>query len=347
MAVNAVDSIRNFFSEPAGGGDGGSTRGTLLRIDYLLIVLLMAVFAWKLYKVFLPYNLKYAETQLKLHGLVLAGQADSPPQHQMYAHCHLLELAFRALAPDRQTAMGFSHLYVAYYSLGALIMIPLLYRLCRRGSSPLGAGLACYYFIAISRVLWYDNIFQPKDMFGMALAIVLTEYVLDGRYPAGFWISLLVSGFVWEKHVFVPICAGILAMMRGQNWRAAAMLVVLGGLVGAVGQIFPRLYYGPRPWNGYTPLDNIRHLPVTIPLYLAVFGIPILYLLRHPGRVALALKVLIVSHFIIWPGLQFSLGKIREMRNILILYVYTWPLLAAAVDALIPALIRDRREGDF
>ncbi len=289
-----------------------------------------------LYTVFKPFNLASdwrPAQQWAVHRRVLAGEEVAPSQYQMYVHDQVLEALFRHV-PGR-TAARFAAVHVAYYAAGMFVFMGLLYRLCLRYSAP-GAVGACLYLVACFPVFWYDNHYHPGDPWGAALAVLLVESVLDGRRGAGYLGLLLVSGFVWEKHVFLPVSVAAAEWLRRDGRRTTAGIV--GEMIAAcafagAGQIVLRMWLGTaRAWGGPTLTENLASVPLYLAGVAVVFGPALAFQITRPQRTPLVIRTL-TAQLPFWMAIYLVFGGwVCEMRGILVLVPYTWPAAALAID---------------
>ncbi|HYF52422.1 MAG TPA: hypothetical protein VEJ63_23650, partial [Planctomycetota bacterium] len=245
---------------------------------------------------------------------------------------NILEQLF-SLAPKR-TPIWFAAVHMVYYTVGLVLFLALLYRLCLRFGSPAAAFCSVLYLVAIINMFWFDNDYHPNDPWGALLAVALVGEILNERRTWRYFALLFISGFVWEKHVFVPFCvAGMeLIRRRGGMLKISTELGIALGLA-AFGQLLPRVLYGTdRGWFGPPFSYNFTQLHLYVWGMAVVFGLPILYLLLRRNRVPLPLQILALQ-FPLWALIYIATpGVLREMRGILIMVPFTWPVMVQALD---------------
>lgn len=308
---------------------GPRLRSERNRIAALWLVLLVL---FSVYTVLLERSVAHAAAQLAVHLSVLDGKADAPIQYQMYVHDRLLAGITRWTGSPDAEALAIS--YTLYYGVGLALFVVLLFRLCLRVGSTTHALLASFYFVAVLPVFWYDNFYHPGDPWGAALMVLLLESVFDGRLGARYFGLLLISGFVWEKHVLLPLSVGLCAALEARHlrWRVVAE-AALGLGAAAAGQIALRLVFGTdRGWEGWSLAQNIESFPLWACGLILVFGPSLLYLATHTRRTPLILLCL-AAQLPGWVAIYLVFGGVlKEMRTVLVMVPCTWPIFVLAVD---------------
>ena len=299
--------------------------------------LLLLALSCLLYTVYRSHNIEIAPRLYQTHQQVLAGTARAPVQYQLYVHDQIIEWIF-ACAPKR-TPIWFAAAYMLYYVAGLLLFLAFLYRLCLRCGSQVSALLAMLYLVAVYNMFWFDNDYHPNDPWGALLAVGLVSELLNGQRSWRYYALLLLSGFVWEKHVLVPF--SVAAM---EFWRCRRHLLRIGGeltvalALASIGQVLPRLIYGAdRAWFGPPPGYNLTQMHVYAWAMAVVFGLPLAYLALRARETPLVLRMLALQ-FPVWAIIYlWSPGVLREMRGILIMVPFTWPLMVRALDTWVLA----------
>jgi hypothetical protein len=306
------------------------------------IVLVALVLSCQLYTVFKRHNIAQAAVQLQVHEQVIAGTARAPLQYQLYVHDHILEQMF-SFAPKR-TPIWFSAVHMTYYTIGLMLFIALLYRLCLRFGSPAAAFSSVLYLAAIINMFWFDNDYHPNDPWGAALAVALVGELLKAKRGWQYFALLFISGFVWEKHVFVPFSVAAMELLfrRSTRFQITMELAVSLGLA-LFGQLLPRILFGTdRSWYGPPMSYNFTQMHLYVWGMAVVFGLPILYLVLRRTKVQLPLQMLALQ-FPVWALIYLlTPGVLREMRGIIIMVPFTWPIMVQAIDEWIiePSLRR-------
>lgn len=288
---------------------------------------------------FFPHNFTYARRQFELHQQVLAGTAMAAYQYQNPVHDAILEGIFR-LSP-RRTADVFSLCYMAYYAVGLVAFLTALFGVCHLFAGLGPSVMACIYYVSIIQMFWYDNWYHPGDPWGAFLAVLLVRSLFrDGL--ASYYILLLASGFVWEKHVFFPLAKVVVDRASGQGRAAIARNFVFGSALAATGQVTFRLYYGSHPAGVGSLAENLRNFPLYM-LGLAVTqGLAIYSFVRFRRELPttfLGLLLQTPAWLLLYLGLN---GYIFEHRAIhFVAIAYAAPLMAILFDAK----MFEKREG--
>ena len=302
------------------------TRKDLIGAGILLLLLSCTFYI----NFFLP--VKDGVERLKLHQEVLANQALAAYQYQMYIHDQIMEVVFQAM--PQQSDHWFALTYMLYYGTGLVIFLLVLFRFCSRIADTSSALVACLYLVAVLPIFWYDNYYHPGDPWGALLAVLLVQCVLLGYRNWRYYGLLLLSGFVWEKCVLLPFSVAVADYLQGERpRRTIAKQFAVALLCAVIGQILLRLLLGTnRGWAGTTLAYNISKLYMYVWGMAVVFGLPIWYTLRCPQKIPLILRAL-VAQFPVWLAIYLVFnGVIKEMRSILVMVSYTWPILALAMQ---------------
>lgn len=316
--------------------------------DALCLFLVLLAFMIQVRTVFLPHIKTLQFLPLSLNQSVLNGTAENYYQFQMYLQAPLLDRLWRSL--PSQSYPSFSLLYVAYYSAGACGFLFALYRLCRRVASTSAAAFACLYLVALYPMFWYDNYFHPSDPWGAMLAAVLVGQALDGEdeKPAYFFL-LLVSGFLWEKAVFLPLSTALARALAPRKPRLPRLLgmTALALAAGAVGQIVPRVHYGlDRAWDLAPLAIDWAQAPDMLLKAAALFGAPLAFLLARPRAAPLAVRcaalqlpLLMVCYAWVYRSVVAGgfLYPFKEIRGLIVIVPCLWPAFALALDRLFPS----------
>jgi hypothetical protein len=269
---------------------------------------------------------------------VLDGTAKSPYQDQMYVTARVVQGIASAMQPVIEVVLHRPILdvtavalgYWLFYFVGAVLFLMVLMRLCALVAGDLGAALACLFLAAVYPIFWFDNIFHPSDPYGCLLAALLMDRLVRRGPEWMYWLLLFVSGFVWEKHVLIPLCVGVWQLSERRPLVKTVFQAGLAVAVSAAGQILPRILY-PAPWMSVTVAQNLPQIPGFLLWTGALFGFQIFAVLRR-GRFVPAIWRAMMLQLLIWPPAYLILGGILiEMRGRIIQVPLTWPILALVI----------------
>jgi hypothetical protein len=275
-----------------------------------------------------------------LNDEVLRGVAASPYQYQMYFLAPALkrmssgtEFLLRMVGKAVQPESAFAFTYWLFYSFGSLIYLTLLFRLCASIATGLSAAIACMYLVAIYPLFWYDNYYHPSDSYGLFLAVMIVDRLLRRGTDLGYFLLLFVSGFLWEKHVFIPACFAVAGLLGRKRLGPLIVPTIAGTAVAAFGPVFVRLFNGvSREWSGeYFPY-SLRGLRWWLLWAVALYGIQIYWTIKRSDTIPPLFRALALQFFI-WPPAYIIInGVIREMRATFVMVPLTWPVLSIAIS---------------
>ena len=232
----------------------------------------------------------------------------------------------------------FARLMTRYYGVFLLPYILAMYWLCRKFAGEWGSLVACLYLTVITPACWYDNFFQLHDSLGLLLSVWVVWSAHKNRIPV-YLIALLVSGFVWEKVVMVPVCVGLRDYLatrrRPENfWHYGLPILVLGLFCA---------FIGPYLWSVWIPPDGvglrlgfISHLRHQLLGYLGswmiMFGPPVFALFAYWKRVPTLFKTLALQFIAFFLFYALSNAMLSEMRGIIVMATFSYPVLAMALE---------------
>ncbi len=279
---------------------------------------------------FIPRVFLNADASLKMHYDVLSGKAMAFYQYQMYVHDNIIERIFYLVGAS---AYNFAVVHILYYSLGWLLFLFFLYILCRKYSTVLSSTIVILFLIAISGFFWHDNYYHPGDAWGCLVTVFLFREILDKRRPYVMYPLYLISGFIWEKTLLLPISVGISDYLRSKKPVVLTLELLLAVLLTLIGQFLPRVIYGTdRATDGITLAANLHSIPVYILYIIVVFGLALYSILRY-WRETPVIYRMIVLQFPVWILIYLTLnGVLTEMRGIYIMIPLLWPAFAEGVD---------------
>lgn len=279
---------------------------------------------------FIPKVFLNAELSLKMHYDVLSGKAMAFYQYQMYVHDNILERLYYLLG---QSPYNFAVVHIIYYSVGWLLFLFFLYLLCRKYSTVLASTAVILFLIAISGFFWHDNYYHPGDSWGCLVTVFLIREILDKRRPFVMYPLYLISGFIWEKTLLLPLSVGLSDYLRNKKPAILTIELLIAIFSTSIGQLLPRLIYGTdRPIDGITLAANLHSIPVYLLYMMIVFGLVLYSIIRY-WRETPVLYRMIVLQFPIWITIYLVLnGVLTEMRGIYIMIPLLWPAFAEGVD---------------
>lgn len=324
------------------------------RADALSLFLVLLAFLIQVRTVFIPHIRTLQHLPLSLNQAVLAGAADNYYQFQMYLQAPLLDWLWWRL--PSQSYPSFSLLYVAYYGAGACGFLFFLFRLCRRLASPAASAFACLYLVALYPMFWYDNYFHPSDPWGALLTAAAIGLILDGEDEKPLYFgALLLTGFLWEKTLFLPLSAGLARLLGSSKPRPYARVLALTALAtaaGALGQILPRVLYGMnRAWDLAPLAFDPTEAPDMLLKAAALFGAPLAYQALYRKDIPLAVRclslqlpILMLCYILVYRSVVAGgfLYPFKEIRGLIVLVPCLWPALAMGLDRLFAVTSRQQ-----
>jgi hypothetical protein len=254
--------------------------------------------------------------------------------NQMYFIAPILDAGWKELsrvpAFAGKSIAVFGLTYWLWYTVGALMFLTVSYKTCLRITGNSFAVLSCFlYLIALFPLFWCDNVFHPSDPFGCLLAALIISRLLDDRCDLTYYLLLLVSGFVWEKHVFIPLIVAINDYSRNKPFRLTAGRAFFGVACAGFGQALVRwLNPGPKIWSGNTLAQNMHMVPRFLLLVAMLYGVQILASRKPDASTPRILQVMTL-YWLAWPIIYLGVGGVLgEMRGTMIMVPLSWPLLA-------------------
>jgi hypothetical protein len=309
------------------------TRGHRYPLTFWLVITAMAVQLGTVF--YYLQSARYADRIFAFHNRVLAGSAPAYGQYQCYFHDHILRLAWSHLPRTGEGAWLYTHLFVAYYSVGTLLFAAAFYRFLRRFGSDSSVSFAMLYLAAVYPLFWYDSSYHPGDAWGMLLAVLTMEQLLQGKRSWAYHGLLLLSGFTWEKHLLLPVSVGVADATARKRWLPTVLGVVAGLLLAAIGQLLPRIICGTdRPVSGPTLQQNLQGVPLWALGMVILYAVPVYWTVTRRRQVP-ALLVAAATQLAVWPLIYLAIGGVlKEMRGPMISVVYTWPMFVMAIDRM-------------
>ncbi len=300
--------------------------------EYFPVIMLTLAALAALITNFIPRAFLNSTLALKMHYEVLTGKAMAFYQYQMYVHDNIIERIYFLFG---QSPYNFAIVNILYYSIGWLLFLFFLYVLCRKYSSVLASTVVILFLIAISGFFWHDNYYHPGDSWGCFVTVFLIREILDKRRPYIIYPLYLVSGFIWEKTLLLPISVGLSDYFRNKKPAILTVELLIAMFLTSVGQLLPRLsfmYGTDRPIAGITFAANLHSIPVYILYVVIVFGLALYSILRY-WRETPVIYRMIVWQFPVWIAIYLTLnGVLTEMRGIYIMIPLLWPAFAEGVD---------------
>jgi hypothetical protein len=233
------------------------------------------------------------------------------------------------------TARAVEISYWFLYTVGTVLFLVAMMRLCALVAGDLAAAIACLYLAGVYPVFWCDNYFHPSDPYGCLLAALAMDRLVRKGTDGGYIALLFLSGFFWEKHLFIPVCVAILQLLQRRPFLKIASTAAVGLGAGVIGQIIPRLLYpGPKAWSfGWqTFSQNIAGIHWLLLWTAALYGFQLWAIIRRDSFVPPIWRVMALQ-FLIWPIVYLVMGGlIREVRATMIMVPLTWPVLALVIN---------------
>jgi hypothetical protein len=306
-----------------------------------LLGLALLVYCVPAYTVHYTVCRQSASRQYILNDRVMKGTAPAPYQYQMWLIAPVLKAASDQVIRVTYTVTekvvpadeAISLVYFLFYHLGTVLFFIAFFRLCASVASENAAAITCLVLAAVYPVFWYDNFYHPSDPYGCLLAVWIVGGLLKRGPDAMYYILLFLSGFLWEKHVFIPVSVALAALLDKKPIVPTLLAAVAGTAVAAVGSLLPRylIYPGPREWAGAKAIENLQGLHQYLIWVGILYGIALWRILRRPGSVPTLFRGMAIQ-FLIWPPLYFVLGGVlKEMRGIIIMIPLLWPVLAMSI----------------
>jgi hypothetical protein len=161
------------------------------------------------------------------------------------------------------------------------------------------------------------------------LAALIISRLLDDRCDLTYYLLLAASGFVWEKHAFIPLIVAIDDYLKNKPIKATAGRAFLGVVCAGLGQVLVRLLNpGPRIWDGNTFAQNMNEVPGFLLFVALLYGVQILASRKRDAGTPRILQTMTLYWFV-WPIVYLSMGGVLgEMRGTMIMVPLSWPLLA-------------------
>jgi hypothetical protein len=297
----------------------------------VIILIALGVF---LYAVLLQHCSDRASEQLILCWQVLDNSEVSSLHTRMWPHAKIIYWLF-SLQSD-QTPHAFAQAFTLYYGLGTVMFVMLLFRLCRRVASIIASTLACIYLIALYPIMLFDNYFQPGDSWGAMLVVLMVEILLTDRARGWYYFLLLLSGIVWEKTLLLPFSVALFDLKSGRKIIYVIGGTILGVILAIAGQVVLRLalHKIDIAWLHISRMDNLLQIPQFTLRVAAIYGMQLFYEITRYRRISF-LFIALTLQLLVWPFVYFIMGgRIAEMRGLLIMVPYTWPVLAMFIDSI-------------
>jgi hypothetical protein len=298
-----------------------------------LLVLILVVYLAISFSVHLRFCLSTAALALGLNQSVVE-HVPTYYLNQMFYVSPILDSAWKSLchipffAARKVNAFAFT--YYCFYTLGILIFLTINFRNCLHLTGDrLATLVSMLYLVALFPLFWYDNFFHPSDPYGCIFAALITSCLIDDRYDWRYYLPLLVSGFVWEKHAFVPLIVFLADCLSHVPWKEKLSRLVFGAICAGFGQVLVRvLVPGHRVWAGDPFIQNMHGIPRYVILMAVLFGVQIWASCKGDARIPKILRLMSLQ-WIIWPILYLAAGGVlAEMRGMMIMVPLSWPLLA-------------------
>jgi hypothetical protein len=290
-----------------------------------------------IYAVLLQRSAEMASQQLAHCIQILDNAPGRLLETRMWPHAIIIYWLFSLISNPSPHA--FAQIYTLYYGIGTVLFVLLLFRLCRRVASTLASTFACLYLIALYPLMLFDNYFQPGDPWGTMLAVLMVEVLLANRSRAWFYFLLLLSGIVWEKAVLLPFSVAIFDLKSRKKLISVIGTTILGVILAIAGQMAIRfaLHQNDLAWSNVDILENIAQLPPFFLRVATLYGMQMIYIITQYRKVLFLFTALMLQ-FLVWPFIYFIMGgNIAEMRGLLIMVPYTWPVLAIFIDSITPS----------
>lgn len=271
---------------------------------------------------------------------VLEGTAASPYQFQMYVSAravHGIAVVMQVVIETvlhrpilAATAVAIS--YWVFYFVGTVLFLITLMRLCALVAGDLAAAVACLFLAGAYPLFCFDNLLHPSDPYGCLLATLVMDRLVRKGTDGGYLALLFLSGFFWEKHLFIPLCVAALQWSQRRRFLKITLTAALGLAASIIGQIIPRLLYsGPRAWSGNTFLENIAGIPWFLLWTAILYGFQLRAVIRRDSSVDPIWRVMTLQ-FLIWPAIYLLKGGVlQEARGTMIMVPLTWPILALVI----------------
>jgi hypothetical protein len=293
--------------------------------ETLILAALVAVIWWSKY----PHVLLNVKSSMAhCYGIDTTVAASLRRHWALWAHLMLWLYGF---FPPSETTFARIETLLYAVPLGAYAL--LMYGLCRRFAGTLGSLVACLYLLIVYEQCWYNNFMNPQDPWGLVLSVFIVQGILD-RNLATYAISLLVSGMVWEKAYLVPFSLLVSDLLENQAdrwWRFCLGLSIVAWAVLAWEYMIPMDKYG---MGTCTPADFVNRLGSYIGAWLVMFGPAVTAIFANWKRTPTIFKALALQ-FPIWAAIYCWCGPCSsEMRGIIIMATFTFPVLALALDPL-------------
>jgi hypothetical protein len=287
-----------------------------------------------IYAVLYQRSLNMAAEQLEACRQVLNTTTMKVLETRMWPHAKIMYWLF-SLRSDR-SPHAFAQAFTFYNGLGTVLFVMLLFRLCRRVASANASTLACLYLVALYPIMLFDNYFQPGDPWGAMLAVLMVEVLLTDRSRGWYYVLLLISGVAWEKALLLPFSVALFDLKSGRKLLGVVGGTILGVVLAMAGQLSIRfaLHVNDLAWASVSVMDNVWQLPKFFLRAGALYGIQVVHEITEYRRIPFLFTALMLQ-FLVWPFLYFTVGgNIGEMRGLLIMVPYTWPVLAMFFDKI-------------
>lgn len=273
---------------------------------------------------------------------VLQGTAQSPYQFQMYVSARVVSGIAVVMRPPIEAVLrrpisdgeAVDIGYWLFYNGGTVLFLIATMRVCALVAGDLAAAIACLFLVGVYPLFWFDNEFHPSDPYGCLLAALVMERLVRKGTDGGYVALLFLSGFFWEKHLFIPLCVAVLQLLQRRPFLKITLTAAVGLGASMIGQIIPRLLYpGPRAWAGWqTFSENMVGIRWFLLWAAILYGFQLWAVFRRGPLVPTIWRVMTLQ-FLVWPVVYLVKGGIiGEMRATMIMVPLTWPILALVIN---------------